>query len=542
MEESELEWTAKRAAAVERETTTVRSFHAADSQSQQNFCRVVGSLAIKQDHFKFKMTITANECPRCGYHPETEVKEGDSALEAEVRRLEDLIPRLQEEKASLLRRINNTQEKTRCLPFEVLSNIFQFARPPINFTAHKPIRYGTEDPDSPPLTGHFDPAEYFHHTLAAVSHRWRQVALSTPQLWTSISLRVLNTFTNFNTSLLDLYFQNAHNIPISIRLDLSNPALAWTAGSGWKRADFLTRLEPLEEIIFNRNAEKIQSLVFIQPPAEWFLSGCGNLSHCTSITVYWSSCDSIMDLEPSDLSLNFSDLPCLQHVKLVDNIPMTVPSTISALHLSEARLSECMPPLEELPNLIELEITDARRGGLPLRLHDNTTKLLVLHCLKRLKWSEIHWDESRYRLLPTFEERKALRLAFFSSLPPTLSSLTFGYVDVGFVDVDSMNVIDLLDCVPQVAKLHFTESPREVVVGAVKTIGRRPANRGASSSRSYILPNLCALLVSGTGSTIDAFIFIEMLRALYAAGPRPKRFLLTTDSDVKWRSDALREA
>ncbi|EKM76532.1 hypothetical protein AGABI1DRAFT_131353 [Agaricus bisporus var. burnettii JB137-S8] len=80
------------------------------------------------------------ECPRCGYHLETDLKvraldvhlandaiedpqKGVSALEAEG------------EKASLLRRINNTREKTRCLPFEVLSNIFQFARPPIDFTA-----------------------------------------------------------------------------------------------------------------------------------------------------------------------------------------------------------------------------------------------------------------------------------------------------------------------------------------------------------------------------------------------------------------------
>ncbi|EKM76529.1 hypothetical protein AGABI1DRAFT_131350 [Agaricus bisporus var. burnettii JB137-S8] len=497
------------------------------------------------------MTITANECPRCGYHPVTEVKEGDSALEAEVRRLEDLIPRLQEEKASLLRRINNAQAKTRHLPFEVLSNIFLFARPPIDFAAYEPINYWIEDSEYPPLTGYFDPAEYFHHTLAAVSHRWRQVALSTPQLWTSISLRVLNTFIEFDTSLLDLYFKNAHNIPISIRLDLSNPALAWTAVSCLRRADFLTRLEPLEEIIFDRNADKIHSLVFIEAPVEWF-SDCGKLSRCTSVTMYWPSLGNF-----NSFHFDFEVLPCLQHVKVVDDvgIQFTLPTTLSALQLSDTRSTQCRRPLEDLPYFVELEITD---GSVPLRWDDNlnSTKLIVLHCLKKFTWNGIslngdhdflryvrfvnlttyEWRERKNTRGTLSEEGRGLRLAFFSSLPSTLSSLTFGNLKT-----DSPGLVDLLCCVPQLAELHFSESPREVVVGAVEMIGRRSANRGASSSRSNILPNLCALSVSGTEFKIDAFIFIEMLEALHAAGPRPKQFLLTTDSDDKWRRSALRE-
>ncbi|KAF7761703.1 hypothetical protein Agabi119p4_9695 [Agaricus bisporus var. burnettii] len=514
--------------------------------------------------------MTISECPRCGHHLAAELKaqrldihlangtverdhqEGVSALEAEVRRLKDLIPRLQEEKASLLRRINNAQAKTRHLPFEVLSNIFQFARPPIDFTAYEPTFYYIEDPDFPPLTGYFDPAEYFHHTLAAVSHRWRQVALSTPQLWTSISLRVLNTFTEFNTSLLDLYFKNVHNLPISIRLDLSNPAFAWTAGSGWKRTDFLTRLEPLEEIIFNRNAGKIQSLVCIQPPTEWFLSGYGNLSHCTSITVYWSNTDT----EHGGFCLDLADLPCLQHVKLIDSdVQFTLPTTLSALQLSGTTSTQCLQSLQDLPYLVELEITD---GSVSLWLDENlnSTKLIVLHCLKKFTWNgiSVNGDHNflryvRFVNLTTFqwcerkgtrgalsEEGRGLRLAFFSSLPSTLSSLTFGNLKTDFP-----GLVDLLYCVPQLAELHFTGSPWEVVVGAVEAIGRRPANRGTSSSHSNILPHLYTLSVSGTGSKIDAFIFIEMLEALHAAGPRLKQFLLTTDSDVKWRRGALRE-
>ncbi|XP_006463998.1 hypothetical protein AGABI2DRAFT_120802 [Agaricus bisporus var. bisporus H97] len=307
--------------------------------------------------------------PLFALHHQPKLKKGVPALEAEVRHLEDLMPRLQEEKAILLRRINNAQEKTRHLPFEVLSNIFQFARPPIDFTAYEPIHYYIDDPDFPLLTGYVDPAENFHHTLAAVSHHWRQVALSTPQLWTSISLRILNTFTDFNTSLLDLHFKNAHNLPISIRLDLTNPAIAWTAHEGSKRDAFLTHLDPLEATIFNQNADKIKSLVFIEPPIEWFFFDRSNLSRCTSVTIYWPSAR-------DNSVFNFEDLPCLQHVKLVDSDTLfELPTTITDLQLAGTDLTHSMEAIAELPNLVKFETT-----GTTTRF----IKPAVLHLLGRL--------------------------------------------------------------------------------------------------------------------------------------------------------------
>ncbi|KAF7761533.1 hypothetical protein Agabi119p4_9525 [Agaricus bisporus var. burnettii] len=488
------------------------------------------------------------ECPRCGYHIATEFKEGLPALEAEVNRLDVLMSRLQEEKSILLRRINNAQEKTRRLPFEVLSNIFLFARPPIQFAAYEPIFYDEDDPEHPSLTGYHDPDEDFHHTLAAVSHRWRQVALSTPQLWTSISLSVLNTFTEFNTSLLDLYFENAHSLPVSIQLDFSNPALVWDNIPS-RRSDFLMRLEPLAKTIFEENADKVRSLYLVQPPAEWSSFICGSLSRCNSVTIYWPNSERYYDF-----SFDFQDLPCLRHVTLVgSSFPFTFPTTVSSLHLSHTDLHKSIQLLVELPNLVVFEGICQQKKS--LLSQSNFTEPIILHGLEDLTWDAHHiddihnflrhvrfdnlrtlqWHEGRRHGHRISEEGESLRLDFFSSLPSTLSSLIFDEIEL-----DLPCVLDLLSCVPQLTELHFINYFDWVVLDTVKAIGR-PFAEGTSSSPSTVLPNLCVLSISNAmfGGTSKPSVFLELLETLHATGPRPKRFHLITYSEVRWDSDAL---
>ncbi|XP_006463755.1 hypothetical protein AGABI2DRAFT_120560 [Agaricus bisporus var. bisporus H97] len=492
------------------------------------------------------------ECPRCGYHlAKVEVKvEEVLALQAEVRRLKDLIPRLQEETAVLLRRINDAQEKTRNLPFEVLSKIFLFVRPPIDFTAHEPKIYGVDDPSRPPLTGYHDPAEDFHYTLAAVSHRWRQVVFSTPQLWTSISLRVLNTSTEFNTSLLDLHFKNASDLPISIQIDFSNPTFLFDSDPS-QRSDTLVRLQPLAKVMFGENSDQVQSLFLIQPPAEWLSFVGGSLSRCKSITTYWPSS------EPHcKYFFNFHDLPCLQHVKLIgSDFPLNLPTTTSSLQLSFIELYKSIRLLMELPNLVTFESTHHWNESLD---YGDVTKPIVLHCLENLTWDAQHidymhgflrhvrfdnlrtlqWYEGRLFWSGASEEAESLRLAFFSALPPTLSSLTFNETAL-----HSHAILNLLYRVPQLTELHFINYHSSVVEDTIKAIGRPLTNTGTpSSSELTVLPNLCVLSLSNAknGGTLKPFVLIQLLETLLnAASPRPRQFHLTTHSEVTWHSDAL---
>ncbi len=108
---------------------------------------------------------------RTFHSPEDEVK----FITAEAHRIEDLIAYLQQERGSLLRRMNSIQSSTRSLPSELLSQIFRHAYP---------LRDYFEDP--PDVLDRFREDLNFHLTLASVSSQWRQVVLSTPQLWSFV--------------------------------------------------------------------------------------------------------------------------------------------------------------------------------------------------------------------------------------------------------------------------------------------------------------------------------------------------------------------
>jgi hypothetical protein len=102
------------------------------------------------------MQPTTIDCPSCGHsfahtggvrEPHSEradpsvllaCSEGPSDLQDRVRSLDESILRLNQEKANVLREINIIHDKTNRLPSEVLSHIFQFARPPIDFRHHIP--------------------------------------------------------------------------------------------------------------------------------------------------------------------------------------------------------------------------------------------------------------------------------------------------------------------------------------------------------------------------------------------------------------------
>lgn len=79
---------------------------------------------------------------------------------------------------------NRSGPITRKLPTELLSAIFRFACPPINFTTRNPRLRMDEN--------YFDPVDEHQALtiLAAVSSLWRQIALHTPQLWSSTAITV----------------------------------------------------------------------------------------------------------------------------------------------------------------------------------------------------------------------------------------------------------------------------------------------------------------------------------------------------------------
>ncbi|EKM78924.1 hypothetical protein AGABI1DRAFT_107363 [Agaricus bisporus var. burnettii JB137-S8] len=191
---------------------------------------------------------------------------------------------LAEDSVVALRQFNDAQAKTRNLPIEILSMIFELACPPNDIND----RYGVWHPGFDT----FRAEDTFHFILASVCYYWRAVVLSTPQLWTAITLRpnrpglsIQNTI-----SLLNLYFERAQPLPISIELDFQGGGIAELLADRDEPIEvskgYLARLEPLKAAVLVKGASMIQHLTLIQAPTQWFRYVNGNLSRCTSVGVF----------------------------------------------------------------------------------------------------------------------------------------------------------------------------------------------------------------------------------------------------------------
>jgi hypothetical protein len=485
-------------------------------------------------------------------------------LQAEVRSLDDLISHLNQEKAAVLCKINSLRAKTRKLPPEILSTIFQIARPPIEFDNHY------TDLDIGSNTYH--PEEDFHHTLAAVSKCWRLVALSTPQLWTTITLRVDDRRSIKNiTSLLNLHFENARSIPISIELDFHGASELWdTSHRPTKtREEILSILEPLKTAVFVQNATRIGHLILIEPPTEWLPFLNGNLSRCHSLTIFRPAKPRART--GGDM-LDLAELPRLERVQLIKcSLPFSIPETVTTLHLRKLAFIDCFKALTQFRNLVDFEIIKFEP---PEESVPAVTEPIVFPRLERLRWSasthdglhycsqlfhhlqfpalrSLQWSDNRATdIRYLYSPRRDPRLDLFSNLPPSLSTLTFIDLRPHF---ERQTVIQhLLNCVPQVSELNFVECSRAVVGTAIKAIGRplhssvadygqlgSAADTIRRSPGTPVLPNLCKLAITNAAGwaildKVEGQDIVDMLEVLYMANRNRGRFRLVVDPENSW--------
>lgn len=498
-----------------------------------------------------------------------------SALQSEARRLEGLIEALTRDRSAILRKINHTQATTSHLPVEVLSSIFKFARPPIDFsTRYVDFRLGDNV---------YHAEENFHHTLAAVCYSWHQIVLSTSQLWTTITLRVDRRSLIKNlTSLLGLYFERARGFPISIELDFNGEAVTWGVDSMkpiQAYEEYLSLIEPLKTALFVDGADKIRHLVLIRPPTEWLLLLNEKLTQCTTATIFYPM-KQYSDVDENDF-FNLVTMPCLQRVELVAlrDLP-SIPNTVTTLHLRDMAFSDCYHSLVSYTNLVDFEMIGY--SGFELLLPDGRiSEPIVFPQLEHFRWNRfssfhrdiedflryarfpklrsLHWFENsdiHYPNLPTGSQRDPRPiLDFFSNLPPTLSSLTIFQASPSFkddTDVDATFIERLLDCVPQVTKLHFSRCSKAMIEYLVDAIGKPHSPPDSPRQYQYqkvdanidgisgnkVLPNLRELVIDNARDrawyNIDNLWqkIDNMLKALRVTSGCRETFHLVIDSTV----------
>ncbi|KAJ7113038.1 hypothetical protein C8R44DRAFT_856077 [Mycena epipterygia] len=126
----------------------------------------------------------------------------NSELEAEVLYLERIISALRIEQAAIQERLGSYTYPVLTLPNEIISEIF---------TQFLPIY-----PLCPPIVGLLSPTSLTH-----ICHKWREIALATPRLWSAISLCYMgdNTNTLQQLDMQKAWLRRSGSCPLSIQMD-----------------------------------------------------------------------------------------------------------------------------------------------------------------------------------------------------------------------------------------------------------------------------------------------------------------------------------
>lgn len=510
---------------------------------------------------------STSSCPRCG-HSFNGLQEADkfgdqtavnasnlwalqagdvAVIQEEVRRMDSLIHQLNRDRARLLQRVNNLQATTRRLPPEVLSTIFQFAHPPIDFDTrptpselleHRGLRREAWQEDD------------FQLVLGAVSWHWRQVVWATPQMWTTLSVEVHEATCGNMVSLLELYFKNSRRLPMTVELDFRAQLMLLDAATPEAlegEDDSLSLIETLQTPLLN-NAAKIRNLIVTGLPPEWFTFIGKTFSHCQSMMLYWPPAGT-KTWRPAHFRLDLVELSSLHHLRLKElYTPAVLPwSILTILQLVGMPINVCVESLAKCPNLIEFEATSTTSSTSRDYLHqpvvleylesftwvnpkddDNAWNCAFLRHirfskLRILKWSDHGWERD------FSEEIENGFVAFFSHLPVTLRvlELTDVWYDRRILEAIFTSVPCLLELV-----LIANDGLGETEDLIVNMIGRPAAG---SLGGTKITTCLRKLVISGECAHPTPHLLVEMLEALRSTSVMQRNFCLELTSTWRWR-------
>ncbi|KAJ3576862.1 hypothetical protein NP233_g136 [Leucocoprinus birnbaumii] len=349
---------------------------------------------------------------------------------------------------AVLRHLNSTRATTRVLATEILSLIFQFTCPYIQLD-----RDGREQNPRGWYSRRFFPL-----TIGHVSHHWRQVAWSTPELWSALSLHIyMRTKTQSITGLLNLYLTNISNFPIFLDLDLPPTDKAHAVCAA------------VDKTLFRPDySQKIKFLQIANVPSGWApsFSGFTRLSHL--------SMDGQSDLNKKSSHLDLSNVPSLSKLTLRNVNPkiQLIWESITVIDLDSVTLDLCMELLARCTNLVKFRTTTLHRPRYAWRPNDIISSpdgKLVYHKLEELKWS--HITDSHFLSLFNRMEIPALRHLVWSQTGVT-------HTEDDLVDSESFPYIKAL----------FSQLPKSLITVKFHHLYVWPV-----STLQYVLPRISGI-------------------------------------------------
>jgi hypothetical protein len=506
------------------------------------------------------MCLNSGSCPRCGYrfdeiaifNQETEAtlgsrrKDDIAWIKEETRKLDDLIHQLRNERARLLKRLNSIQSPTSALPYEIITSIFQHVCLQTDFQVRDfRTEYTQRHPSEKHTTCFEDSGPLVPVMLGAVCTRWRYIAWSTHNLWTSIALEIEGGQAGNQENLLRLYLANAGNSPVSLELDFRQLFLDLPLSTNSQIGS--ASLAPIHDVIL-QHAPKIQSLRLSAVPPEWLASLNGVFSSLENLALDWPINGQV---KPTQM-FSFSDILALRRVTIRRLwAPLKLPwSQIAVLDLDRMTIDTCVQLLIECRNL---EIYSAKEPSFTPsdRHHPSLNEIVSLNNLQALTWTCLpdawsiamleHVRFSNLRRLewhgfPGDQNRNRFR-DFFADLPPTLRVLGLsrydspdGLQDI-IVNVPFLTHLELLSCRPRFCRsiLHSLTPPLSL-----------------ESQDQLLLPSLESLTFDHCdgmqyfgikGSLLFEDLF-SMLHLRFTTTTVNQGLVLQFNPSIRWRSEA----
>ncbi|KAF7352140.1 F-box domain-containing protein [Mycena venus] len=237
------------------------------------------------------------------------------------------------------------------LPNEIVSEIFIHVLPVY--------------PRCPSLTGLLSPTSLTH-----ICTKWREIALSTPALWRAIPLPDTDISVERLAHIFDLWLKRSGSCPLSIGLD--------GECDGMDASDLLASFIP-----YRWRWEYLKIVISSSHLAA--LEGGMPLLRHLNLELFSATNDAVI-----------SDVPLLRSVVLNDiaTWKVTLPwAQVTSLALNRVHLHECVPILQQTPNLVYCELR------LFFSDDDLGTDVLTLPCLESLALN----DPGHQPLIPYLE-------------------------------------------------------------------------------------------------------------------------------------------
>lgn len=456
-------------------------------------------------------------------------------IQSQVRRVEQEIERLTAQRVVLQRRLNTIAASTVTLPYEIISTIFQHACPPLDVGNTQE----TNDNSSSKDGGITYPTLPFK--LAAVCSQWRDIALSTPQLWTSVAFTLYQSRAASNAAALDTFFQRSGSCEVTVSLIFAS------GDEGRERLE--TETPPSQDVlgVFVKNSQRWGTLKIDGLPPEWIPALRAAQHRTPEIRQLWlCPYDNSREQQMVDI---FVDAPELRRVTLDNTFlsAISLPWTgLTHLKVSWVSIDECAEMLRRCPNLLECDFQRILSNAEFHTLPSGDEPPVILSNLHTLKWSYAGdawefqlFERIRFPALKHFKMKLRYDLTHFQMIQGILGKL-LGETSpcVERVDFDLgcpwVNVCEILKVVPRVKELRLVdEHDPEFVRGLMGAL--------VVPSPSSMLENNLEKKESGSGG--GGGVFLPELRSLEFQGNNPTDFsfpkLVVEQLQRRWDLDTI---